>query len=176
MMDAGAGSGRSGWRLHFALALLLLLSFAAPATAQTFRALPPVPADQTVMPDDGMVLPSFFFSRFEQAARRTCLAELPECRDLVRQQLSREKAISRVIPWVLLCIAIWIAVRYVNRRDKLRAKRKEEAARHHVRASVRQREARETARTQVRSETEEDDGFGMGLGDDDDVASPRGKR
>ena len=173
MDGARAGSRRTCWQLYFALALLPLLSFAAPAMAQgSFRA-PPVSADKTVMPDDGIALPSFFFSRAEQAARRTCEAELPECRDSVRQQLSREKAISRMIPWILLCIAIWIAVRYVNRRDKLRAKRREEAARHHVRASVRDRDARD-ARAQAKSRKEDDDdGFGMGMNDDDDVAPHR---
>ena len=178
MKGARAESRGICWRLYFALALLPLLSFAAPAMAQGSFRPPPVPSKDTVMRDDGMALPAFFFSRAEQAARRTCEAELPECRDSIRRQLATEKAVSRMIPWILLCIAIWGAVRYVNRREKNRQQSRQEAARHHVRASVREREAKE-ARVQAREgrdEEEDKDGFGMGLGDDDNAPPPRRAR
>ncbi len=130
-----------------------------------FGLLAPAPASAQVMRDDGLVLPSFFFSSAQQNARRACLAELPECRDSVRQQIATEKAISRMLPWILVCLAIWAAVRFVNMREKKRERARQNAARHHVRASVRERDAKEEARAKARAERENEDddadGYGM---------------
>jgi hypothetical protein len=117
------------------------------------------------MHDDGIPLP-WFHSRSERMARAACEAELPECRDSVRQELATEKAISRTVPWVLLCIAVWVAIRIVRAREQKRERAKQEAARHHVRTSARERQ-RPAANADGEAAEDEvaDDGFGMGPGD-----------
>ncbi len=122
----------------------------------------PTPVYAQKMSEDGMTLPSWFFSRSEQTARRACLNDLPECRDSVRQQIAVEKTVALLAPWVLTAFVIWGAIIYVRRRD---AKRDE-------RTRYLQRNRAQTKRppTQRRGQQEDDeakqaadeDGLGMG--------------
>jgi hypothetical protein len=130
--------------------------------------LAPLPA-AAIMSDDGMQLP-WFRSKAEKAARQACEDDLPECRDSIRKQIASEKAITRYLPWILLCLVILGAVRYVNMREKQRDRRREEAARHHVRASL--REEKEKANRTDDDEADDDSGDGFGLGTPGD----RGRR
>ena len=134
-------------RVYFALFMFIGVLGAGPAMAQ-------------VMHDDGIALP-WFHSRTTQMARDACENDLPECRDSVRRELATEKAITRTVPWVLICLAIWGAVRYARAREKVRERQREEAARHHVRASVRTKDARLDERPPV-SDDDVEDGLGFG--------------
>ena len=121
--------------------------------------LAPLPAAAQKMSEDGVQLP-WFRSKAENAARQACEEDLPECRDSIRKQIASEKAITRTFPWILLCLIVLGAVRYVNMREKQREQRRQEAARHHVRASLRQDKERSEAATGDDDESQDDD-FGI---------------
>jgi hypothetical protein len=128
------------------------------AAALALGALASTPAAAQKMSDDGFAIP-WFRSRSEQAARAACENDLPECRDSIRRQLATEKMITRFLPWILLCLLLLGAVRYVRMREARRLRQKQEAARKHVRPSLRPKPARDE---DAGEETEADDGLGFG--------------
>jgi hypothetical protein len=140
-----------GVRLAVAALLVLAVWGSAPVQAQK-------------MSDDGVLIP-WFHSKAEQAARRACLNDLPECRDSVRRQIATEKVITLVAPWMATVLIIWGVVLYVRRRDARREEKRHQAQRAHIRDSKRTRPARRGADDDgpkgMAEETDEDD---LGLG------------
>ncbi len=135
------------------LAGVLLLSSIGPVML-------PLPATAQIMHDDGMQIP-WFRSKADKLARQACENDLPECRDSIRKQLATEKAITRYIPWILICLCLLGAARYARKREEERNRQKAEAARHHIRASLREQNERKPDRDDD-DEDDVDDRLGMG--------------
>lgn len=83
------------------------------------------------IPQFGIPIP-WFRSRAEKLARAACENNLPECRADVRRQLAAEKQVSLVTPWILLCLAVLGVLLYMRKKEKDRARQREEARRKHV--------------------------------------------
>ncbi|MDX2223351.1 MAG: hypothetical protein SFV21_11405 [Rhodospirillaceae bacterium] len=89
------------------------------------------PALAQEIPQFGIPIP-WFRSRAEKLARAACENNLPECRADVRRQLEAEKQVSLVTPWILLCVAVLGVLLILRKREKDRARQREEARRKHV--------------------------------------------
>lgn len=107
----------------------------------------PQPAAAQVIKPYGMPIPSFFFPAGERRAREACADELPTCRATVRAQMEQEMAISLVIPWVILGVGVLIALFYLRKQEKEKAKAREMARRHHDPGAFRKLDSEKTSKT-----------------------------
>jgi hypothetical protein len=81
----------------------------------------------------------------------------------VRQQLVTEKLITTLAPWVLLCVVIFGAVRYVRYQEGKRVEKRHQAERQHKRAARGKAQRGEADEgVQARAEDPDDDGLGFG--------------
>ncbi|MBL8642717.1 MAG: hypothetical protein JNK21_02205 [Rhodospirillaceae bacterium] len=84
------------------------------------------------MGENGMAIPSFFFSGAERRAREACENKLPECRPNVRAQMSFERDISLLLPWAALAGALLAGLFYARKREKAKEMHRKLAQRRHV--------------------------------------------
>ncbi len=101
------------------IALGLALSPVAPAVAQD-------------MGENGMAIPSFFFSGSERRGREACENRLPECRPAIRAQMSLERDISLFFPWIALGGAALVILSIARKREKQKTASRKLAKAHHV--------------------------------------------
>lgn len=104
------------------LALALVAMFSATGAA---------PAHAQVIKPYGMPIPSFFFSRAERRAREACADELATCRASVRAEMEQEMAISLVLPWITLGIAVLCVLFWLRAQDKKKELARQAARKHH---------------------------------------------
>jgi hypothetical protein len=116
-------------RRTYLLAIVLVTTFIG-------AGMPRAAMAQVIKPY-GMPIPAFFFSGAERRAREACADELPTCRASVRAQMEQEMAISLVIPWIILGAGVLIALFYLRKAERQRAKARELARRHHDPAAFR---------------------------------------
>jgi hypothetical protein len=122
-------------------------------------ALSPVtPVMAQDMGENGMAIPSFFFSGSERRAREACENRLPECRPAVRAQMSFERDISLFFPWIGLALAVLIALNLARKREIEKEKKRKLAQAHHVTGAYRKMGEDQQPREQSRSQ-EIDDRF-----------------
>jgi hypothetical protein len=108
--------------LFFAFAVVLGLSgvgYAPPATAQVFK-------------QQGLPIPSFFFSGAERRGREACADNLPNCRASVRARMNQEMEISLTIPYIILAVGLVIVLVWLRGQEKKKAKARALARSHHA--------------------------------------------
>lgn len=93
-------------------------------------AAPPVMAQD--MGNNGMAIPSFFFSGSERRAREACENRLPECRPAVREQMNFERDVSLFFPWLGLGLAAIFVLSVARRKEKEKEMKRKLAQKHHV--------------------------------------------
>ena len=88
------------------------------------------PAGAQVMKRDGFTIP-WFHSAAEQRARDACLNNQPDCRPSVRAQIDQEKAISLLVPWALLGVAVLGVLFWLRKLEQDKTKKRRDAQRKH---------------------------------------------
>jgi hypothetical protein len=101
------------------ISALVGTSIAGPALAQD-------------MGQNGVAIPSFFFSGYERRQREACENKLPECRPAVRAQINFEKDISLFIPWVGLGLGVIALLAYMRKKEQQKEAKRKLAQAHHV--------------------------------------------
>jgi hypothetical protein len=91
----------------------------------------PTPARAQVMPTQGIDIP-WFHSPMERAQREACRRSLPECRAATRAQMELEAAITVILPWASLGIAILAGLFWLRAQEKKRERKKKRARMHHT--------------------------------------------
>ncbi|MBY0508941.1 MAG: hypothetical protein K2P94_02205 [Rhodospirillaceae bacterium] len=107
--------------LFCAFAVVLGLSgvgYTPPAAAQVFK-------------QQGLPIPSFFFSGAERRAREACADNLPNCRASVRARMNQEMEISLTIPYIVLAVGLITALVWLRGQEKKKAKARALARAHH---------------------------------------------
>lgn len=94
-------------------------SFATPVLAQD-------------MGENGMAIPSFFFSGAEKRAREACENKEPSCRPDVKRQMSFEKQISLTFPWIGLAAGVLVILFYARKREQEKERKRRMAQARHV--------------------------------------------
>ncbi|MGE4062982.1 MAG: hypothetical protein AB7E79_06400 [Rhodospirillaceae bacterium] len=105
------------------------------------------PAPAQVMPTQGIDLP-WFQSSQERAQRDACRRNLPECRAAVRAQMEFEEAVTVILPWAALGIAILIGLFWLRAQEKKRERRKKLARMHHTPGAFKKLEAEKQAKAE----------------------------
>ncbi len=114
------------------------------------------PANAQVIKPYGIPIPAFFFSGSERRAREACAAELPECRVTVRAELEQEMAVSLMLPWLGLGLAVLGALFWLRAQDKKKERARAAARRHHEPGAFRKLDQEPKARTKD-TDTDDDD-------------------
>jgi hypothetical protein len=90
-----------------------------------------LPAQAQVMKQNGVAIPSFFFSGAEKRAREACAEERSDCRPSVKAQMDQEKQISLLFPWILLALGVLYMLMRLRKKEKLKEKARMAARAHH---------------------------------------------
>ncbi len=106
----------------------LILSIAVLAV---FPGVGAPPAVAQVIEPYGMPIPSFFFSPAERRAREACAQELPECRASIRADMEQEMAISLMLPWIMLAVAVLGVLFWLRAEEKKKLRARALARQHH---------------------------------------------
>ena len=112
------------------------------------------PANAQVIKPYGIPIPSFFFSGVARRAREACAEERPECRASVRADMEQEKAVSLMLPWLLLGLAILGSLFGLRAQDKKKERARAAARRHHEPGAFRKLDQEPKVRT---NDPDEDD-------------------
>ena len=121
-------------KIFSVLALAFGMALAEPAAVQA-----------QIMPTQGIDIP-WFHSSQDRVQRDACRRNLPECRASVRAQMEIEQAVTVILPWASLGIAILVGLFWLRGQEKKRERAKKLARLNHTPGAFRNLDKEKTAK------------------------------